>query len=567
MRKFLYPILILGFFSGLFWSLPAYQRSSDAFQRLTLNTRDLFFKIRRFSTDRPAAIDSLLIVSIDEESCQKLGVRWPWSRKIFASITQELAKRGARVIGFNISFTGHEDAGDISSREFAEAMSGHGRVVIGSTFDKNNRLVSPYPPIEAAASKVGYLEKIVDPDFTIRRSYLVRLYSNGQDRTRPGFESSFPLQLVAAAAEGKNGQAAYEADLDLVTVGNPRRAVFVDKTGSYLINYLASEGDFKSVPAWRVAEGKISDAAVRGKLVLVGLTSSLFADTHPTPLGLMSGVAIHANEFLAIDSRRVLSFLPDGATYLISWFVGSCVLFFFMIRKFWLGLFFAFLAAFGLFIGAQFAFSRDLLIEPFLLILGPFLALAAGILSHTVGLLMDNRGLEMKAIHDKMTGLYTYDFLRTRLDAEWKVSKKTGLPVSLVMTDLDRFKKINDTLGHEVGNRMILKAAAVIRDSVRGYDVVARYGGDEFVILLWRTGRKDAEDYRLRLRDLYHRMAAELEPALRDSSISIGIATYDPSVDAKNPENPQRLIEEADKDLFEDKDKRRRPTRDIRPAW
>ena len=560
MRKFLYPILILGFFSLIFWTLPTYQKSSDAFQRLTLSTRDLFFKIRRASTDRPSDIDSLLIVSIDEESCQNLGTRWPWSRKVFASMTEELTKHGARVIGFNISFTGLEDSGDSSSVDFAKAISRHGHVVIGATFDKNNRLVPPNPAIAEAAAKVGYLEKIVDPDYTIRRTYLLRPYRNEQKIPRPDFESSFPLQLLAVdGLPVKGSLPVYEADINLVTVGNPRRAVFVEKNGSYLINYLASETDFRSVPAWKVVESKVPDAWIRDKIVLVGLTSSLFADTHPTPLSRMSGIAIHANEFLAIRAQRVLTFLPDPAAYFISWLVALCIVAIFLARKFWLGLFCVFFGVMSLFIGAQFAFSKDLLIEPFLLMLGPFLALGVGLLTHSARLLWENRGLEIKVVHDKMTGLYTYDFLRTRLESEWNASRKTGSPVSLVMTDLDRFKRINDTLGHETGNRMILKAAEVIRDSVRGYDVVARYGGDEFVILLWRTGRKDAEDYRTRLRDLYHRMAAKLEPALQGSSISIGLATYDPASGPPFPESPQKLIEEADKDLFADKEKRKKP--------
>lgn len=558
MRKFLSPVLILGFFSFFFWTLPVYQQNSDAFQRLTLNTRDLFFKIRRASAGAPAS-DPILIVSIDEDSCQKLGMRWPWSRKTFAVMTDELAKRGAKAIGFNISFTGIEDSGAATSADFAEALKRHGSAVIGATFDKNSRLVPANTEIGEAAAKVGYLEKIVDPDYTIRRSYFLRPYRNEAKASKPDFESSFPLQLLATYGLPQGSPPVYEADLNLLTVGNPRRAVFLTKDGSYLINYLAAESDFRFVPAWKVIEGKIPDALVRGKLVLVGLTSSLFADTHQTPLGRMSGIAIHANEFLAVHSGRVLSFLPDLAAYAISWLVALCIVAFFLVRKFWLGIVCGLLGAAGLFIGAQFAFSKDLLIEPFILMLGPFLALGAGLLIHSARLLWENRGLEMKVIHDKMTGLYTYDHLRTRLESEWNASKKTGFPVSLVMTDLDRFKRINDTLGHETGNRMILKASEVIRDSVRGYDVVARYGGDEFVILLWRTGRKDAEDYRTRLRDLYHRMAAKLEPALQDSSISIGIATYDPAADPKLPESPQRLIEEADKDLFADKEKRRKP--------
>lgn len=558
MRKFLTPVLILGLFSAVFWTLPAYQKNSETFQRMTLGTRDLFFKIRRASAGPPAS-DPILIVSIDEESSQKIGARWPWSRKVFASMTDELSKRGAKVIGFNISFTGIEDSGAASTTDFAQALSRHGNAVIGATFDKNSRLVPSNPEIAAASARIGYLEKIVDPDYAIRRSYLLRPYQTGVRGPRSDFESSFPLQLLASYGLPEGEPPFYETDLNLLTVGDPRRAVFLQKDGSYLINYLVSEADLRSVPAWKVIEGKIPDASVRGKLVLVGLTSSLFADTHPTPLGRMSGAAIHANEFLAVHSGRLLSFLPDPAAYLIAWLVALFIVAIFTARNLWLGLFCVVLSAAGLFIGAQFVFSKDLLIEPLILLLGPLMSLGAGLLIHSARLLWENRGLEMKVIHDKMTGLYTYDHLRTRLEAEWNASKKTGLPVSLVMTDLDRFKRINDTLGHETGNRMILKASEVIRDSARSYDVVARYGGDEFVILLWRTGRKDAEDYRTRLRDLYHRMASKLEPALQTSSISIGLATYDPSMDAKLPESPQKLIEEADKDLFNDKEKRRKP--------
>jgi diguanylate cyclase (GGDEF)-like protein len=173
---------------------------------------------------------------------------------------------------------------------------------------------------------------------------------------------------------------------------------------------------------------------------------------------------------------------------------------------------------------------------------------------------LENRGLEHRVLHDKMTGLYTYDYLRLRLDDEWKRCHKLSLPVSIVMTDLDRFKKINDSLGHEVGNQMILRAAAVIRESARGYDVVSRYGGDEFVILLWHANALEADAYRIRLRKMYEAMAQKLdEPGLKGSSISIGVASFDPRVDGLKPRNPQELMELADKNLFEDKESRRLP--------
>jgi diguanylate cyclase (GGDEF)-like protein len=229
----------------------------------------------------------------------------------------------------------------------------------------------------------------------------------------------------------------------------------------------------------------------------------------------------------------------------------------FLSKRFWLGFIGFIVAAGGVFLGAQAAFSKDYVIEPFVLFLGPLAALVFGVIAVSLKLFLENRGLETKVIHDKMTGLYTYEYLRVRLDDEWQRSRKLKTSVSVVMTDLDRFKKINDTLGHEVGNEMIKRTAAVIKESVRGYDVVSRYGGDEFMVLLWHASQKDAKEYRLRLRDQYHAMAKKLQPELQDSSISIGVATFDPQVDPKFPPNAQTLVEIADKDLFEDKESRR----------
>jgi diguanylate cyclase (GGDEF)-like protein len=260
---------------------------------------------------------------------------------------------------------------------------------------------------------------------------------------------------------------------------------------------------------------------------------------------------------LAALSGRNLRFAPDWLAFSISWIAGLMVLGFFFFRRIWLGILAFVIMFFGLFIGAQFLFGNDTVLNPFILLLGPTLGVIAGIVSDLSRLLWENQGLQKKVIHDKMTGLYNYDFLRMRLDEEWKRSQKLKLPVTIVMTDLDRFKSINDTLGHEEGNRMILRAAAVIKESVRGYDVVSRYGGDEFVILLWRTSMDEAKAYRQRLRAAYEAMAQKLEGSLRSSSISIGVATLDPEVDPNYPGSPQEIIEIADKDLFLDKESRR----------
>lgn len=556
MKKHTLTIVVLIVFSALFWLLPGYYENSEWFSASALKTRDIFFKIRHFSAPAPEKIKDILIVSIDEESCQELEARWPWPRTFFAEMIRQLDRHGAKVIGLNVSFMGLEESGTASTEELAASIKDHGNTVIGVTFNRENQMVRPNSILAEAVSRYGYLEKIIDSDFVIRRSYLLRPYQKSGE-----FESSFPLAILAAqSGPQRMHDAKYDPDLDLVTVGTPHLGVYVEPDASYTINYLAAESDFKNISAWRVIKGKFSDADVRGKVVLVGLTSSLFSDRHPTPLGVMAGIDIHANEFLSILAGKTLRFSSTQFMFIFSWILAICVLSFFLMRRFWIGIVGFVIAFGGAFFGAQAAFSKDYVLEPLILLLGPLLGLVAGILSNSLRLLIDNKGLETTIIHDKMTGLYNYDFLRQRLEEEWRRCKKSKTSLSMVMTDLDRFKRINDTLGHETGNEMIKRAGEVIRQSARGYDVVSRYGGDEFFILLSRAGYEEAKAYRERLRNMYHEMAKKLDnPLLQESSISIGVATFDPKVDPKKPASPQELIEIADKDLFEDKESRRRP--------
>ncbi|MCG3175848.1 MAG: hypothetical protein MOGMAGMI_00784 [Candidatus Omnitrophica bacterium] len=566
-----FAIAVVTLFTALSWAVPLSMGGSELLQRWKLQTRDLFFKIRHMSVGAPETTSDLLVVSIDEESCQQLEARWPWSRRLIAQLIEELDRGGVKAIALNLSFTGLESGDPEANDALALAMQKHGNVIIGATFDRENNVVKPTPILAEAARRYGYLEKIIDEDLTIRRSYLVRPYSlkrrssySSQSavlRSDTYIDRSFPAQAVAAeAGTGAEGEAQYNSDLRLVTLGVPNRGVYVEEDGSYTINYLVGAEDLAEVPAWKIVQGKIARAHLEGKIALVGLTSALFLDTHPTPLGNMPGVIIHANELIAIRDGRMLAMVPDVFTAGLSWAIGLCVIALFMMRRFWLGIVGFVVAFLGSFLGAEVAFFSDRVMEPLILLAGSLISLVVGILANLLRLLLENKGLETTVIHDKMTGLYKYEYLRECLDEEWRRCKRAMFPVSVVMTDLDRFKRINDTLGHEVGNQMIVRAGEVIRDSARRYDIVSRYGGDEFVILLWHASLEEAKAYRKRLRDMYHAMAAKLDdPMLKDSSISIGVATFDPKQDPNHPKDPQELVEIADKDLFEDKESRRKP--------
>jgi len=159
------------------------------------------------------------------------------------------------------------------------------------------------------------------------------------------------------------------------------------------------------------------------------------------------------------------------------------------------------------------------------------------------------RMLHLSSITDELTGLYNYQHFRTRLDEEVRRATRYDHPLSLLMCDINRFKRYNDTYGHMNGNFILNKVASLIKDSMRESDLSFRYGGDEFAVILPETGLEAEEVARRIVGAVNDAFAAQKgEPSLRPS-ITAGVAVRE----AGRPLAASLLITYADKALYQSK--------------
>lgn len=229
------------------------------------------------------------------------------------------------------------------------------------------------------------------------------------------------------------------------------------------------------------------------------------------------------------------------------------------LRRGWLTLWTLVLAFLAGYLGYAWAFANSQqrlldLFVPGVFFLGACFVWLTSTLSMQTALSMQQISrLEHENVSDPLTGVFNRRYLHRRLDEECSRAGRLGQPLSVLLLDIDHFKQINDTHGHQAGDQVLVAFAERVRGQLRKPDIVARFGGEEFMVIATHTAGAGAVDLaeRLRLDIQQARFSLEGAPGATHEirlTCSVGVASLGDGIDQAD-----RLVCSADKALYQAK--------------
>lgn len=262
-------------------------------------------------------------------------------------------------------------------------------------------------------------------------------------------------------------------------------------------------------------------------------------------------------QFLALRPvRRLITLLPPGRLRL-RWLVLTALIFIFII-------------GYGAYIPVFWGSHEKLadLVVPAVFFLGACFVLVVNFLSlETTRDVQHMSVLEQESITDPLMGIYNRRYLERRLTSEVARASRYGMPLSVLLLDIDHFKRINDSYGHQVGDVVLAELAQLIVNTVRTTDIVTRYGGEEIMVIAPSTPLKTSTNLAERLRNIIEHTPLDVPAKLHRKlkllhiTVSVGVACFGQSAN-----DFQSLIQSADEALYRAKKKGRNCVITARPV-
>lgn len=533
-----------------------------------------------------------LVIDVDDVALQQLRPyigSWPYDRNLYAVVLDYLYEMGAKNVVFDILFIDPREGDDA----LMEAIERHPMTVLAGT-QLGQASYSSVPPSQSLLSAIGWIAPDHTPAKRVQHLVLPSLLQDKQP-TSPlnlGMVAAHPdddgllrrlpilfqtediyltsLAMSALLARETERQFEFNRSGQHLSIDLSRWPV--NPLGETAIDFPRNANSILSMSATAVFQQALGiptnqaldEAAFEGKTIFIGSTS-IQSDLVLTPRGIMGGTYFLAIAYESLKNGDILEnsstlldnlltllglisalivlfrgdfkIIPDGL------FTLACMISVFLI-SWWVMEFFkqpaspltSWIVSFGIYL--VFYIHQGLQAR----------AENVKLAKLTEELNEANKKLEVFANTDSLTSLFNRRAFIESLDKEIKRNLRGGGNFCFAIMDLDHFKQVNDTYGHQVGDEALMVFSQILSNQCRSTDVAGRWGGEEFVVLLAETDLKGAVVFLERIRSITEATVIPSRPECK-ISVSIGVISYDGI-----EKNPGKLVSKADKALYQAKE-------------
>ncbi len=534
------------------------------FQNIEWLVLDQWFRLRPMEPTE----SKITIVTISDSDLSQLR-QWPISDSVLSQLITKINQQQPRVIGLDLYRDFPVEPG---AEELATIFRSTSNLI---GVEKAIDIPIPPPPILEQQGQTALADLIVDADGKVRRGLLSIRLKNSEVKlglaTRLALmylaEEGIELKAVKNSSERSLGQARFSS-----LKSNSGGYINADAGGyQVLLNFRGTEDSFNQISILDVLNGKIPPDSMRDRIVLVGSVAHSLNDFFATPYSkaeseYIPGIFIHANlasQIIneALAGRTALKTVPEPWEWLwiFAWTSGGSIFTWTilsrnsLLNKDVLSLFRS--TVLCLILPGAILFGSSYLLFLSGCWLPVITAVSSLVFSNiTVGSYYNQSQKKLVYI-DGLTQIPNRRYFDLYLQQQWEQCQKNGQYISLILCDIDYFKKYNDTYGHQAGDQCLKQVAQNIYQASRANDLAARYGGEEFVIVLSNTDAKSAQIVAARISHILRsrRIPHSSSQVSQYVSLSCGVA----STNLSNVSSPEELIMIADHALYQAKEQGR----------
>lgn len=579
LKKLLYFIWLVIFCTVAFVTLKI-ANISDFIDVIESRTFDLRQNVL-INNHAKAHNDNIVIVAIDDASYEYIldnYGEWPLTRDVYAKLVDYLEAQHPQSVAFDLMFVKSMKSLPQADLALVNSFKKYDNLYTAMNFDnqpedlripptlpnklavnlKNNggkvdftaqtytNCRSILPAILDATSNVGLINVSRAEDGILRRMPVFLSY---QGKFYPQLGLKVGLNYLKNRDNTVDNN--FVIDGNYLKLGN--RKIYLDDNGNAILNWYGSAGTYEYIPLYKlikIAKGEIkNEYDFNNKIVYFGTTASSLFDIKTVPVSrIYPGVEVQATYVNNIIDNKFIKKMSKPVTVVAGVILALLTGLIIMNIS---SAFVSSLTSLSLYVlyvlGAYWSMKYfNLWVD---IVYPMLLALTAFISAYIVKYFITSRDFEHQyklATTDGLTELYNHRYFQEQMKLNVENSKRYGNEFSMIILDIDFFKKFNDTYGHQSGDAVLRQVAQTLKRSVRATDIACRYGGEEMSIILPNTGKNvahsTAEKICERVSSNKFKLQGDKEVSV---TISLGVSTY-----PQDGQTPSELIEAADKRLY-----------------